>query len=260
MAEVFRRDPHGTAISIPASTNLNTFTAAGRYIQLTNGNATLALNYPLASQAGLLEVIPFESATTMIQRFTVRDTGIIYVRYFNSTTWTSWNTYTAPAPPAAYVPPTGTVQLWAGLKTSPPTGWLLCDGSAVSRTTYAALYAVIFGEYGDGNGTTTFNLPNMTGRFVRGVVSLPGNNGGADTHTHGLTTAVADFRIVENSTNFQARIRTSPESRAMDKTLVSAATIGPATVVSTAGVALTGSTDSASNVPSYLDMSYIIKI
>ena len=54
--------------------------------------------------------------------------------------------------------PVGVVQAFAG--STIPTGWLLCDGSAVSRTTYAALYSVIGTTYGSGNGSTTFNLPN----------------------------------------------------------------------------------------------------
>ena len=41
---------------------------------------------------------------------------------------------------------------------NPPAGWLVCDGSAVSRTTYADLFSVIGTNYGEGDGTTTFNL------------------------------------------------------------------------------------------------------
>ena len=62
--------------------------------------------------------------------------------------------------------PVGIVQAFAG--TTTPQGWLLCDGSAVSRTTYAALFAVIGTTYGAGNGSTTFNLPNLTNRFIQG--------------------------------------------------------------------------------------------
>ena len=62
--------------------------------------------------------------------------------------------------------PTGIVQAFAGSTT--PTGWLLCDGSAVSRTDYADLYAVIGDTYGAGDGTTTFNLPNLVDKFVEG--------------------------------------------------------------------------------------------
>lgn len=54
----------------------------------------------------------------------------------------------------------GMVTSWAGSHTNVPTGWLLCDGAAVSRTTYADLFAVIGTNHGAGNGTTTFNLPN----------------------------------------------------------------------------------------------------
>lgn len=57
-----------------------------------------------------------------------------------------------------------------------PDGWLLCDGSAVSRTTYAALFAAIGTTYGSGNGSTTFNLPNAQGVFLRGAGSQTINN------------------------------------------------------------------------------------
>lgn len=49
-----------------------------------------------------------------------------------------------------------------------PTGWLKCNGAAVSRTAYAKLFAAIGTEYGAGNGSTTFNLPDLRGEFIRG--------------------------------------------------------------------------------------------
>lgn len=61
----------------------------------------------------------------------------------------------------ALAEPTGSIKPFAG--TTIPDGYLLCDGSAVSRTTYAALFAVIGTTYGTGDGSTTFNLPNFTG-------------------------------------------------------------------------------------------------
>lgn len=72
--------------------------------------------------------------------------------------------------------------LYAG-KTA-PSGWLLCDGSAVSRTTYSALYDAIGTTYGSGDGSTTFNLPNMSGRVPVGVSSpyKLGATGGEATH------------------------------------------------------------------------------
>lgn len=50
-----------------------------------------------------------------------------------------------------------------------PAGWLQCNGAAVSRTTYAALFAVIGTKYGSGNGSTTFNLPNLHHKFIEGT-------------------------------------------------------------------------------------------
>jgi hypothetical protein len=54
--------------------------------------------------------------------------------------------------------PVGTMFMFAG--SSAPTGFLLCDGSAVNRTTYSTLFSLIGSTYGSGNGSTTFNLPN----------------------------------------------------------------------------------------------------
>ena len=70
-----------------------------------------------------------------------------------------------------------------------PTGWLLCDGSAVSRTTYAALFTAIGTTYGSGDGSTTFALPNLTDKFIQGSstagtvkeAGLPNITGGSNT-------------------------------------------------------------------------------
>ncbi|MCP4651641.1 MAG: hypothetical protein GY853_16390, partial [PVC group bacterium] len=50
-----------------------------------------------------------------------------------------------------------------------PEGWLLCDGSAINRDDYADLFAVIGETFGDGNNSTTFEIPDFEGRFLRGV-------------------------------------------------------------------------------------------
>ena len=63
--------------------------------------------------------------------------------------------------------PAGSVIAFAGNST-PAGGFLLCNGAAVSRTTYAALFAAIGTTYGTGNGSTTFNLPNLTDKFIQG--------------------------------------------------------------------------------------------
>jgi microcystin-dependent protein len=83
--------------------------------------------------------------------------------------------------------PVGTINMYAGATTDVPSGWLLCDGSAVSRTTYAQLFAVLDTEYGVGDGSTTFNLPNFVtdNKFPRAATDDAGRGttGGSSTHT-----------------------------------------------------------------------------
>ena len=73
--------------------------------------------------------------------------------------------------------PPGCVLPFAG--TTPPSGWLMCDGSAVSRTTYRALYAAIGNAHGSGDGSTTFHLPDYRGRFLRGTDNMGTVSGAA---------------------------------------------------------------------------------
>lgn len=68
--------------------------------------------------------------------------------------------------------PSGLVSPFAG--TAAPTGWLLCDGAAVGRTTYAALFSAIGTTYGAGDGSITFNLPDLRGRAVAGRDNMGG--------------------------------------------------------------------------------------
>jgi len=80
------------------------------------------------------------------------------------------------------IAPTGTVLPFAG--TTAPDGWLLCDGTEKSRTTYAKLFAVIADTYGVGDGSTTFNVPDMRGVFPRGSgTNGTANYGGVTGHT-----------------------------------------------------------------------------
>lgn len=73
-------------------------------------------------------------------------------------------------------------------KETAPANWLICDGSAVSRTSYADLFAVIGTKYGEGDGSTTFNLPNLKGKVPVGLDSSDtdfntiGKTGGEKTH------------------------------------------------------------------------------
>lgn len=83
--------------------------------------------------------------------------------------------------------PAGTINQTA--RATAPTGYLLCDGSAISRTTYSALFDAIGTAYGSGDGSSTFNIPNLKGKVPVGRDSSQtefdtlGETGGAKTHT-----------------------------------------------------------------------------
>lgn len=102
----------------------------------------------------------------------------------------------------------GSIYMFAG--STVPNGLLECDGSAVSRETYAILFGVIGTTYGDGDGSTTFNLPDLSGKVVMGYSQdyALGTSGGSETvtltsseipehehevgsHTHGNTIAAS---------------------------------------------------------------------
>ena len=97
--------------------------------------------------------------------FTDKATGDLYHKAtgYGNTGWSLMAT----AASAAGVP-AGAVLMYAPGMGAPPTGWLDCDGTAVSRATYAALFAAIGTTYGVGDGSTTFNLPDFRDRFAQG--------------------------------------------------------------------------------------------
>lgn len=101
---------------------------------------------------------------------------------------------------AATLVPPGVISAYGG--TSAPSGYLLCDGTAVSRITYAALFAVLGTTYGAGDGSTTFNVPDLRQRFplgksAAGTGATLGGTGGAIDHAHGspLTTGAPSSTV-----------------------------------------------------------------
>lgn len=107
--------------------------------------------------------------------------------------------------------PVGSIIAYAG--SSVPNGWVVCDGSAISRTTYAGLYSVCGTYYGSGDGSTTFNVPNLTDKFIRGG-STRGTSGGSTSittsnmpsHDHGGATGSS------NATHNHGTVSTGGES------------------------------------------------
>jgi microcystin-dependent protein len=129
-------------------------------------------------------------------KFTRSGTALVITKLSPSAATISIMTALGEGPPdEAVVPaPVGTIIMFGGL--SAPAGYLLCDGTAVSRTTYAPLYLKIGTIWGAGNGTTTFNLPDLRDRFPRCTGTTAGEVGTRkpDTiksHTHGASSALA---------------------------------------------------------------------
>jgi hypothetical protein len=92
--------------------------------------------------------------------------GVIYMKTTGITLSTGWlDLPTASGATAAL--PTATINLYAG--STAPSGWLLCNGSAISRSVYSTLFGVISTAYGAGDGSTTFNLPDLIGRVAVGL-------------------------------------------------------------------------------------------
>jgi microcystin-dependent protein len=141
-----------------------------------NGNVGVGTNVPAAK----LDVVSTTQGFAMprmtsVQRkaivgpivgLQVYDTDLKGFYYWDGTQWDCANN------------PAGTVQYFAN--TTVPNGYLECNGAAVNRVTYAELFAAIGITYGAGNGTTTFNLPDLRGEFIRsydnGKGSDPGRN------------------------------------------------------------------------------------
>lgn len=113
----------------------------------------------------------------------------------------------------------GVIQMFAG--STPPAGWLLCDGSAVSRTDYATLYAAIGDTWGAGDGSTTFNLPDLRGRAPIGAgtgsgltARTLGNTLGSESlqsHTHTISNHV--HSTGQSGTTYFATVDASGISR-----------------------------------------------
>ena len=91
--------------------------------------------------------------------------------------------------------PTGSVMSFAA--STPPSGWVECDGAALSRTTYADLFTAIGTTYGTGDGSTTFNLPDLRGEFVRGWDNGRGIDSGrgvGSSQADALQNVIGNFR------------------------------------------------------------------
>lgn len=179
----------------------------------------------------------------------------------------------------AGVGPSGTVIMFAG--PTAPAGWLLCNGAAVSRSTYAALYTVIGTTYGVGDGSATFNLPNLNNRFARqdSVAANLGVTGGNAGHFHtmGDHTHPIDGGTQQAAAHIALASQAAPnilEERVTGLATWNANIQGDSTPIAssavqqTTGAKVTGTTDvsgltntagAANTPPPYLNLNFLIK-
>lgn len=146
-----------------------------------------------------------------------------------------------------------------------PQGWLICDGSAISRTGYAALFSLIGVTFGSGDGTTTFNLPDMSGRVAVGLSTSDsdfgavGDIGGAkvSTHSHNLSPAAWANISVGGAGVIAQRINVSTYTPSVQ----SSGSIATNTTNQTTGTSLGGVTDGTTEsiVQPYMALNYILK-
>lgn len=163
---------------------------------------------------------------------------------------------------STYIPilqqPVGMITPFAG--SSAPTGWLLCYGQTVSRTAYAGLFAVIGSTYGAGDGSTTFNVPDLRGRFPLGkdnmggsaasrIINTAGSNlgGNAGTETHTLT--VSEMPVHDHGINVSAGYTSSTG-------LITQSSNGS---YGTKDTNNEGGGGAHNNMPPYMTLNYLIK-
>jgi microcystin-dependent protein len=190
---------------------------------------------------------------------------------------------TAAAVNAELAFPTGSVIPYAGASAPSATlsgvvGWLLADGTAVSRTTYATLYAVVGTTYGAGDGSTTFNLPDMRGRMPIGAgnENVTGNNTartrgvkGGDTrlqsHTHTGTTnsGSADIAIDSGGLRWGQQPNASGNGWAVDASTYTGGVLRPVYDRGHTHGFTTGehnqSVGTGANMPPFVVLNYLIK-
>jgi microcystin-dependent protein len=152
--------------------------------------------------------------------------------------------------------PTGGLVMWP--TGTAPSGWLLCTGTAVSRTTYAALFAVIGTTFGVGDNSTTFNLPNYTNRMPYGT-TVGTTGGSADavvvSHTHTATSTDSGHTHSSVTSGTFGSGRYGPDPIPAP----AAGNTGTGNAVITTTVNATGVSGTNANLPPYLGINFIIK-
>jgi phage-related tail fiber protein len=164
-----RVDPNGITQAAGDARYLQIATAASTYLALTGGTLT-----------GDLTLVGAPTTNNMAATKKYVDDEI------------------AAIPAASDLTPAGTV-IWTA-RSSAPTGYLKANGAAVSRSTYATLFSAIGTIYGAGDGSTTFNLPDLRGEFIRGWDDGRGvDSGRAMGSNQAFSTSASDLSVSPSS-------------------------------------------------------------
>lgn len=148
--------------------NLNVSQSPGSHLRLNRAtNSVEAVPLEFSSPQGLVTATVEEVSGSTAIELAVRSlkSATVMLADGNTATIQYWGGTGTPAQQA--VTPTGAILPFA-YQPATLSGWLLCDGTAYSRTLYANLFAAIGTSYGSGDGSTTFNVPDLRGYFVRG--------------------------------------------------------------------------------------------
>jgi microcystin-dependent protein len=238
--------------------------AAGKLFSYAGGTST-----PLATYSDEALLVPNANPVVLDANgeatiFIPDDTAYKFVLQ-NSASVQQWSVDNVKVPsteaaPAAVVVPAGALLMYGGA--SAPTGYLICDGSAISRTTFAALFTAIGTTWGGGDGSTTFNIPDLRQRFplgkaAAGTGAVLAEVGGTidhvhtgPSHTHGVTVTRDGWGSQTNITSVAGRVQTGDGAGA---NFVQAT--ADVTVTSAAGG--TGNTGTAN--PPYAAVNFIIR-
>lgn len=180
-------------LGIAGNYNDGTYKHAGVFRDATDGTWKFFQDYTLEPGADIdVSHTSYADAPLKASKITLSQaTGTSPLTVSSTTKVDNLNADLLDGQDGSWYSPSGMVSMFAGL--SIPSGWLLCDGQAVSRTTYSELFSAIGTLYGSGDGSTTFNLPNLSGRVPVGLNGADtsfdalGETGGhkeTQSHTH----------------------------------------------------------------------------